>query len=98
LIPSPFGYLVSTILFGLTAWSVPSIIAAAVGDMVGPRLAPAALGFAILIFSVGQALAPPIGGRIADLTGSFTSAFILSAIVAFIGAAGALLIRKPSGI
>lgn len=98
LIPSPFGYLVSTILFGLTAWSVPSIIAAAVGDMVGPRLAPAALGFAILIFSVGQALAPPIGGRIADLTGSFTSAFILSAIVAFIGVAGALLIRKPSGI
>jgi MFS family permease len=96
LIQSPLGYLASTILFGLTAWSVPSIIAAAVGDTVGPRMAPAALGFTILIFSVGQALAPPIGGRIADFTGSFTPAFILSAIVAFIGMTGAFLIRKPS--
>ena len=95
LIQSPFGYLASTILFGLTAWSVPSIIAAAVGDTVGPRLAPAALGFTILIFSVGQALAPPIGGRIADFTGSFTPAFLLSAIVAFTGMTAALLIRKP---
>jgi len=97
LFPSTFGHLASTILFGLTAWSVPSIVAAAVGDTVGPRLAPAALGFTILIFSIGQALAPPVAGRIADLTGSFTPAFLLSAGVAFAGAAGALLIRKPSG-
>ena len=96
LFPSSFGYLASTILFGLTAWSVPSIVAAAVGDTVGPRLAPAALGFAILIFSIGQALAPPVAGKIADLTGSFTPAFLLSAAVAFTGMAGALFIRRPS--
>jgi MFS family permease len=64
--------------------------------MVGPRLAPAALGFTIFIFSTGQALAPPVAGKIADLTGSFTPAFILSAVVAFAGMAGALLIRRPS--
>jgi MFS family permease len=96
LFPSNFGYLASAILFGLTAWSVPSIVAAAVGDTVGPRLAPAALGFTILIFSIGQALAPPVAGKIADLTGSFTPAFLLSAAVAFTGAAGALFIRRPS--
>jgi MFS family permease len=96
LVPSPFGYLASTILFGLTAWSVPSIVAAAVGDTVGPRLAPAALGFTIFVFSTGQALAPPVAGKIADLTGSFTPAFLLSAVVAFTGMTGALLIRKPS--
>ena len=95
LVPSPFGYLASTILFGLTAWSVPSIMAAAVGDLVGPRLAPAALGFIIFIFSTGQALAPPVAGKIADLTGSFTPAFILSAAVAFAGMTGSLFIRKP---
>jgi MFS family permease len=96
LVHSPLGHLASTILFGLTAWSVPSIVAATVGDMVGPRLAPAALGFTIFLFSIGQVLAPPVAGKIADLTGSFTPAFILSAMVAFIGMAGALLIRRPS--
>jgi len=96
LMKSDAGYLLSTILFGLTAWSVPSIIAAAVGDTVGPRLTPAALGFTILVMGMGQALAPPIGGRIADFTGSFTSAFLLSAVVAFAGMAASFLLRKPS--
>jgi MFS family permease len=96
LVKSDAGYLLSTILFGLTAWSVPSIIVAAVGDTVGPRLTPAALGFTILVFGTGQALAPPIAGRIADFTGSFTSAFILSACVAFAGMTVSLLLRKPA--
>lgn len=96
LMKSGFGYLASSILFGLTAWSVPSIIAAAVGDSVGSRLAPAALGFTILIFGVGQALAPPIGGKIADLSGSFTPAFLLAAAASFAGMVGSLLLSKPS--
>ncbi len=96
LIKSSPGYLISTILFGLTAWSVPSIISAAVGDSIGARMAPAALGFTILIFGIGQALAPPVAGKIADLTGSFTPAFILSAVVAFTGMAGALLLPKTA--
>lgn len=96
LVKSDAGYLASTILFGLTAWSVPSIIAAAVGDTVGPRLTPAALGFTILIMALGQALAPPIGGRIADLTGSFSWAFVLSALVAFTGMAGSLLLPSQN--
>ena len=95
LVKADSGYLISAILFGLTAWAVPSIVTAAVGDSVHPRMAPAALGFAILIMGTGQALAPPIAGKIADLTGSFCPAFILSAAVAFTGMAGALLIRQP---
>lgn len=95
-VKSEFGYLISTILFGLTAWSVPSIISAAVGDVIGPTLAPAGLGFTILIFGIGQALAPPIAGKIADLYGSFTFAFLLSAFLAFSGMAAALLFRWPS--
>jgi MFS family permease len=59
-------------------------------------MAPAALGFTILVFSIGQALAPPVAGKIADLTGSFTPAFILSAAVAFTGMLGSLLIRKAT--
>ena len=63
LMKSDSGYLLSTILFGLTAWSIPSIIAAAVGDTVGSRLAPAALGFTILIFGMGQACPLPWLGK-----------------------------------
>lgn len=96
LVKSEAGYLASAILFGITAWSVPSIIAAAVGDTVGARLAPAALGFTILIFGMGQALAPPVAGKIADLTGSFTPAFILSAVVAFTGSLAALRLSSSS--
>jgi MFS family permease len=96
LIKSDSGYLLSTILFGITAWSIPSIIAAAVGDTVGPRTAAAALGFTILVFGLGQAIAPPIAGKIADLAGSFTPAFLLSAVFAFAGMAGALRLRSPS--
>lgn len=94
LLQSKAGYLLSTILFGLTAWSIPSIVAAAVGDMVAPRLVPAALGFTILVFGCGQALAPPISGKIADITGSFAPAFLLAASVAFAGMIGALFMKK----
>jgi MFS family permease len=90
------GHLVSTILFGLTAWSIPTIMAAAIGDVVGFRLAPAALGMATIIFGIGQAISPPIAGKIADATGSFTSAFILAATVAFIGMVASLLMKKVS--
>ena len=95
LVKSDPGYLASTILFGLSGWSIPSIISAAVGDAVGPRVTPAALGLTIVFMGLGQALSPPLAGKIADLTGSFTSAFLLSAVAAFAGMAASLLLRQP---
>ncbi|MCP3900807.1 MAG: YbfB/YjiJ family MFS transporter, partial [Desulfobacteraceae bacterium] len=50
------GFYLSAILFGLTAWSIPTIMAAAAGDLVGPRLAPAGLGFITLFFGIGQSI------------------------------------------
>lgn len=87
--------LASAILFGLTAWSTPSIMAAAAGDYTGPRLASAALGLMTLQFGVGQVLGPTTGGYIADLAGSFRAAFRLSALVAALGLAASLLLRPP---
>ena len=40
----------------------PTIMAAAAGDFVRPRLAPAGLGFITLFFGVGQFLGPALGG------------------------------------
>ena len=54
------------------------------------RLAPAALGFITVFFGLGQAISPGIAGAMADAAGSFSSAFLLAAIVATLGAIGAL--------
>jgi sugar phosphate permease len=92
---SPAGYVVSTVAFGLTAWSIPGIVAAACGDYVGGRMAPAALGFVTLFFGLGQAAGPSVAGALADATGSFGPAFLLAAAVAFMGGVGSLLLRPP---
>ena len=90
------GFYVSSIVFGLSLSSIPAIMAAAVGDSVGGRLAPAALGFITLIFGIGQSLGPALAGWIKDATGTFAGAFILSAVVSLAGAAGSMLLRKQS--
>jgi len=88
------GAIAAVILFGLTAWSIPAIMAAACGDHLGPRLAPAALGFLTLFMGIGQALGPFVAGFIADRTGSFSPAFLAAAVVAMTGGAGALLLKR----
>ena len=93
--PRPAGFVLSAVLFGLTAWSIPAIMAAACGDLLGPRLAPAALGFITLFFGVGQAVGPSVAGLLADASGSFASAFVLASAVALIGAFGSAFLRPP---
>jgi predicted MFS family arabinose efflux permease len=85
---------ISAVLFGLTAWSIPAIMAAACGDLLGSRLAPAGLGFITLFFGVGQALAPTLAGRLADQTHSFATAFLLATGVALAGAVGSWLLPR----
>ena len=90
----PIGVIVSSVLFALTAWSIPAIMAATTGDLLGPKLAPATLGFITFFFGIGQVLGPFIGGRIFQTVGSFGPVFILAGIAAGIGAAASLLIGK----
>ncbi len=93
----PAGFLISAVLFGITAWSIPAIMAAACGDRLGPRMAPAALGFITLLFGIGQAAGPGVAGALADSTGSFLSAFILAGSVALGGSLTSLLIKNDKG-
>lgn len=94
--PAPAGFTLSAILFGLTAWSIPAIMAATCGDVLGPRLAPAALGFITLFFGIGQAVGPSVAGAMADASGSFSSAFLLAGGVALVGAFGAAWLRPAA--
>ena len=92
---APGILLFSAVLFGLTAWSIPGVVAATCGDYVGSRLAPAALGMVTLCFAVGQALAPAVAGYLADLLRSFAPALFLAAGVAALGCLGSFTLRSP---
>ena len=79
-LPDPFLY-VSIGIFGLAVWSIPTIMAAAVGDYMGPAQAVKAFGFITLFFGAGQITGPAVAGFLADITGTFSMAFWLCAIL-----------------
>jgi MFS family permease len=95
LIKTEFGFYLSAVMFGLTAWSIPTIMAAAAGDFVGPRLASAGLGFITLFFGIGQALGPALGGYLADISRSFTVPFLVAGGISFAGMVASLFLKKP---
>ncbi len=90
------GFLLSSVLFGLTAWSIPGIMAAVCGDTMGSRQAPAALGFITLGLGVGQVFAPWVSGLLLDATANFSLPFFLASFTSFFGAliSYALRIKK----
>jgi MFS family permease len=71
-LPGMFLYL-SIGFFGLVAWSIPSIMAATIGDYVGPKKSAAAIGFVTFIFGFGQISGPAVAGVLAERTGSFSA-------------------------
>ncbi len=92
------GYYLSALIFSLTAWSIPAIMAAAAGDILGAKLAPAALGFLTLFFGIGQMFGPFTAGRIADAYGSYTIAFVVAALASLAGGVLSLMLRiKKTG-
>ena len=93
-----FGFYLSAVMFGLTAWSIPTIMAATAGDFFGPRLAPAGLGFITLFFGIGQAFGPALGGYMADVTHSFTLPFLVAGGISLVGMVFSFYLKKPVAI
>ncbi len=93
-LPPLFLYL-SIGFYGIVAWSIPSIMVAAVSEYVGVDKALAAFGFITFIFGLGQIAGPSIAGVLAERTGSFSSSFFMAAV--FAGAAILLagFLKKP---
>jgi sugar phosphate permease len=89
------GFYLSAGLFGLTAWSIPTIMAATAGDYVGARLAPAGLGFITLFFGIGQSIGPALGGYLADVSHSFTLPFLVAGGISFVGMIFSFYLKKP---
>ena len=84
--------------FGIVAWSIPSIMLALVGDLVGPQNTVRAFGIITFIFCLGQILGPYLAGMLAESTGNFSVAFLLAAcMTAFAVIIAARLKRRNAG-
>jgi MFS family permease len=86
----------SLVCFGLAAWSVPAVMAALVGDMVGAARATAVFGYITFVFGIGQIAGPAVAGMAAQSTGSFSTGFLLAAVCAVGGVIVALLLPKKT--
>ena len=96
-LPAFFLY-VSIFTFGLSLWGIPSVMAATVGDLVGPARASAAFGFITIFFGVGQVAGPALAGFLAEYTGLFDAAFLICAALTSIAAAACVRISRKGGL
>ncbi len=86
---------ISVISFGITAWSIPSIMAAAAADYFGPLQAPAAFGYITFIFGIGQITGPIATGMVAEATGGFSTGFLMAALAAALAVVLSALLKRP---
>jgi MFS family permease len=86
---------VSIFCFGLVAWSIPSIMIAAISDYVGAVRAVAAFGFVTFIFGLGQISGPAVAGVLAETSGSFSSSFLMAGILAGLAILLSAFLTKP---
>jgi predicted MFS family arabinose efflux permease len=93
-LPSAFLYL-SIGLFGVAAWSIPTIMIAAVADHVGPERALPTFGFITFFFGLGQVAGPAVAGALAQRTGSFSTSFLMAAALAALAILVTSLLRPP---
>ena len=83
-------------LFGITAWSIPAVMMATVGDYAGPAYAAATLGAITVFFGVGQIGGPAVAGIIADVTGSFAGSYLMAAAFTAVAVVCSLFLRRPA--
>lgn len=86
---------VSVAFFGFAAWSVPGIVAAAVGDYMGPGQAATTFGMLTVIFGLGQAIGPLVAGLLAEQSGGFSTSFLMASALAACACALSLALRPP---
>ncbi|MDH4233235.1 MAG: MFS transporter, partial [Nitrospirota bacterium] len=94
-LPGIFLYL-SIFFYGIVVWSIPSIMAAAMGDYAGARGAAAAFGLVTFIFGLGQISGPAVAGMLAEKTGSFTGSFYMAAVSAGLAIFLAMFLKQPA--
>jgi len=86
----------SVALYGISAWSIPTIMAAAVADYLGLARAAGAFSVITFFFAAGQALGPGVAGVVAKGSGSFSGSYLMAAAATGLAFFIALFLRKPA--
>ncbi|MGE3619444.1 MAG: MFS transporter [Acidimicrobiia bacterium] len=85
----------SAVFFGITLTGTGTAVFAYVGDKVSPAEAGTAVAGITLAIGLGQLVGAPLGGLLADATGSFSATYVTSALTALGAAVAAVLL--PGG-
>ena len=85
----------SVFLYGISAWSIPTIMGATVVDFFGPERAAAVFSAVTFFFAAGQTLGPGLAGIIAKSAGGFSTSYLLSATATGIAVLLAFLLKPP---
>jgi len=81
-------------LYGLALWGMPIVISLLAAELAGPRLAAAALGLVIVLFSAGQVVGPILAGWLKDTSGSLELPLLVAAGIAWGGALLAFTVKS----
>ncbi|PLX95253.1 MAG: MFS transporter [Desulfuromonas sp.] len=85
----------SVVLYGIAAFAIPTIMAAAVADYMGLSKAAAAFSIVTFFFAVGQTIGPGAAGVIAEVSGSFSASYLCSAALTSAALLFALFLPSP---
>jgi MFS family permease len=98
LAPTAWSWTLSGVLFGGTAWGIPAIMAATMGDVGHGWEAGAAFGRVTTVMGIGQAVGPVAAGVVADITGTPSSGLWVSVGAAVTGGLWSFCVRgsRPS--
>jgi MFS family permease len=84
----------SVVLWGVTAWATPALVAALATDYVGVRLVHPVMGLVNVVGAIGQIGGPIVAGYAIDRSGSFAAAPLIAASGALLGALAALTLPE----
>lgn len=93
-LPIIFLYL-SIGCYGIVAWSIPSVMAALVGDYAGPEKVARVFGLITFIFALGQIAGPAIAGVLAEQSKSFSGSFVMAGGLTLLAALLAAALTRP---
>ena len=85
--------IIASLLYGISTWSLPSLIGAQCGDIFGATLASASLGFTFVFAGAGETLGPLVGGSMEQHFSSLGPSLALSSGLFFLAGVAALGLR-----
>ncbi len=86
----------SMVLFGISAFSLPAIMAATISDRLEPAQAATVFGYVTFFFGVGQISGPALAGILAEYSGSFSISYLLAAAMTTIAILLTLRLNEAS--